>query len=229
MRALKEFKNIHKDEDIYVMGAGKSCDYVDNSFFNNKTLIGVNQTYKKIHPTYLVRKETQLLDKILQDKALTNVIHFISKGSYGGNNSINLNHIKNNYDHLYNVVVFNHNFNELKIHILPRASDTLIVSWTTFTTARHLAAYMGAKNIILVGHDCGTLDDESFFTGYHTKETISIAWGEHDQEEHYKVWLSKIEKSTKVLKLLLTEEYRCNILSLNPFINFGLEGHKYDH
>jgi hypothetical protein len=40
----------------------------------------------------------------------------------------------------------------------------------------HLAAYMGAKNIILIGHDCGTLNGEPNFKDYHTDKTYKIVW-----------------------------------------------------
>ena len=33
MKQLTDFKNIHLGEDIYVYASGKSCDYIDNSFF----------------------------------------------------------------------------------------------------------------------------------------------------------------------------------------------------
>ena len=34
---------------------------------------------------------------------------------------------------------------------------------------------MGAKNIIIVGHDCGLLNGYSNFKWYHTEETIKIS------------------------------------------------------
>ena len=37
-----------------------------------------------------------------------------------------------------------------------------------------------------------------------------------------------IESNTLEVKKKIKEVYNCNIYSLNPFINFGLEGHKYD-
>ena len=103
--------------------------------------------------------------------------------------------------------------------------DMLIVSFSTITTAIHLAAYMGAKNIILVGHDCGTINGECNFEGYHNNETYKVA---HTKgKEGYVLWLKMIENNTIQLKKLLIEKYGCNIYSLNPFINFNLEGNVY--
>ena len=48
MKHLKQFKNIHVGKDIYVIASGKSVDYIDETFFNNKITIGMNQVFKKI-------------------------------------------------------------------------------------------------------------------------------------------------------------------------------------
>ena len=68
VRKLEEFKNIHKNQDIYIIASGKSLDFIDNSFFGNKITIGINQVFKKIETDYLVRKERQLLNNILNLK-----------------------------------------------------------------------------------------------------------------------------------------------------------------
>ena len=81
MRELKNFKNIHKNEDIYVLASGKSVDFIDNSFFENKIIIGINQAYKKIQCQYLVRKESKFIEEIIKKNKDT--IHFISKGNCG--------------------------------------------------------------------------------------------------------------------------------------------------
>ena len=48
MKLITELKDKHKGEDIYVIASGKSIDFIDDSFFDGKILIGVNQAYKKI-------------------------------------------------------------------------------------------------------------------------------------------------------------------------------------
>ena len=44
---LIDFKNKHKDSDIYIIASGKSLDFIEPNFFNNKITIGINQVYKK--------------------------------------------------------------------------------------------------------------------------------------------------------------------------------------
>lgn len=213
---LKDFKNIHKEKDIYVVGSGKSLDFIDKSFFENKITIGVNQVFKKFVPTYSVRKEHCLLKSIL-DLGL-NTVHFVSKYDTGNHKS------KTNYN-LDGTIVFDHDHNNCKVNDNLPSGDKLIVSYSTITTGIHLAAYMGAKNIIIIGHDCGTIDGEPNFKGYHTNNTYRIA--HPTGKSGYINWLKKIELDTIKLRGLLKKKYGCNVYSLNPFINFGLEGHKY--
>ncbi len=101
----------------------------------------------------------------------------------------------------------------------------MVVSSSTITTAIHLACYMGSKNILLVGHDGGMINGKCNFEGYHTDKTYRIAWpnGVND----YKNWVSNVDKQPIVVKEKLENEYNCNIHSINPFINFNLEGNKY--
>ena len=100
-------------------------------------------------------------------------------------------------------------------------TDKIVVSFSTITSAIHLAAYMGAANVILVGHDCGTIDGKQNFAEY--PEPI------HAQgRKFYKSFLNKIEPQTQAIRQRIKEVYGCNIYSLNPWLNFGLEGHIYE-
>ena len=76
---------------------------------------------------------------------------------------------------------------------------------------------------MICGHDCGTIDGESTVTNYY--RNIKPHQG---TEEGYVKWLSIIENHTVQVCHALQKEYGCNIHSLNPFVNFNLEGHKYD-
>lgn len=218
---LTDYKNKHLGQDIYVLGSGKSIDFIDNSFFKDKIIIGINQVYKKTVCQYLVRKEYDIIKEVLADKRTNNSIIFVpiyKKEQY----KTVLNGVKN----LPNNILY---FESCKYPIwntknaLPD-NDSLIVSPSTITSGIHLAAYMGAKNIIILGHDCGTLNGEVNFKNYHTSKTYKIA---HTGKNKYQQWVLGIENDTIKLKKLLKKKYKCNIYSLNPFINFGLEGNKY--
>ena len=221
MKKLSSYKNIHLNSDIYVIGSGKSLDFLDKSFFDNKITIGVNQSYQYIQPMYLVRKEHKFIDLVLKNTN-DNVIHFISYGDRGNGNKNIITKYKDNK----RIIFFNHTLNckqpNGQCKSLPLDDESLVVSNSTITSAIHLAAIMGAKNIILAGHDGGSINNQSNFTNYHTTDTM-----EQKNEKLYKDWLTIISSDTIILKKLLKEKYNCNILSLNPFINFNLEGNKF--
>lgn len=211
---LKFYENIHKGSDIYILGSGKSLDFIDKSFFDNKILIGINQVYKYIQCKYLLRKEHKFLNQVLKNSD-DNTMIFISKGNCGA--KYNDNKLLNFGQHP-KVVLYPHLPNNRNVTQLP-PDHHLVVSYSSITTGIHLAAYMGAKNIILVGHDGGSINNECNFSGYHTDKTMV-----QKNQNEYKNWLTKISSHTITLKKLLKTKYDCNVVSINPFINFNLEG-----
>jgi len=212
---FNDFKDLHKGKDIYIIASGKSLDYIPISFFENKITIGINQVFKRIKTSYLVYKDP----KFLKDAISSGSTVFISKHRYG-NTNLPLNSIPV----LGKVCIYEHNKNSgTDLIDYSNIKDKLIVSRSTITTGMHLAAYMGAKDIILVSHDCGLLDGQSNFSNYYSgiSDTPWNNW------EEYISWLNQIETQTIVVKKKLQEEYKCNILSISPFINYNLEGHSY--
>lgn len=212
---MPDFKNKYQVSDIYVVASGKSLDFIDNSFFDNEITIGLNQIYK-IKTTYLLRKENILLEQSLKDNQDT--IHFVSKGNWSCKNDINLCTVQK-LD-FGKVCIVEHDKNNYKLVDLPD-ENKLVVSWSTITSAIHLATYMGTKNIILVGHDCGSINGQNNVQGYYDDKSLDV------DPSKYKSWLDKIEGDTIRLKQLLSDKYKCNICSINPFVNFNLEGNTY--
>lgn len=223
MIEIKNFKNKHKNQDIYILASGKSLDFFNLDFFNDKISIGINQIYKIVDTNYLIRKEFKLIeDTILKLKH--NQFLFVSEGNFGCANKKNKNFIETKYKNDKRIVLFKHENNKNKIIKFPN-EDELIVSSSTITSGIHLAAYMGAKNILLVGHDCGSINGEFNCSDYHNDASYKISW--KNGLKDYKKWIGNIERDTIKLKKMIKEKYNCEIYSLNPFINFGLEGNKY--
>ncbi len=216
MKNIKELKNIHEGKDIYIIASGKSVDFINLDFFDGKIKIGVNQVYKKIKCNYLVRKEI----KFLEDSLNSGCKVIVSKYNCGNISSI-LNESKTLNDNLY---YFDHLQNRERV--IDRSvfgTDNIVVSHSTITSAIHIAAYMGAKNILIIGHDCGTLNGELTFDGYYDsiKDTPWTNW------DQYKSWLKDIESQTIELKREIKKVYNANVLSINPFVSMNLENNIY--
>ena len=48
-RPLTELKNEQQGKDIYVLGAGRSMDWIPTDFFDGKITVGVNDVWAKYH------------------------------------------------------------------------------------------------------------------------------------------------------------------------------------
>jgi len=227
---LVDFKNIHNKKDIYIIGSGKSCDFIDNDFFKDKITIGVNQVYNKFNCNYYIRKEHAFIDDVI--KKTKKSLLFVSRGDCGEDNNKNKDYIESNKIYDNKVIVFDHykncgsadNPNNIKKYNythFQKDKNKLISTSSTLLSGIHLAYYMGAKNIILVGHDCCKINGESNFKNYHTDKTLKLTWNNKDQ---YNNWVSKIESQTVHIKKILKNNYNVNVVSLNPFVSYNLEG-----
>lgn len=215
MQHISKLKDAHKGEDIYVIASGKSLDYYDTSFFEGKVTIGVNQIYKKMKCDYIIKKEM-----FIQEAADSGAKVVVSQHAFGSLTS-KFNEYSGESKEVYYFPHYHNNADIGPILLPDPSTHNLVVSASTLTSGLHLAAYMGAKNIIIVAHDCGTLDGEANFTNYTDSKTPTAPSPE------YVNWLSRIEGQTCLVRAYLKKMYGVCILSLNPFVNFGLEGHQY--
>ena len=215
MKNIAPLKNIHKDEDIYIIASGASIDYIDDSFFDNKILIGVNQIYKRLDCDYIVRKEVKFLKESLDSGAKVIVSEYDSGNLNSGESKLNTNKLI--HDNLYYFEHLDNLHDRVDTSVI--GTDKIVVSFSTMTSAIHIAAYMGAKNIILVGHDCGSINGKMTCDGYY-KSIKDTPWQNWDQ---YRNWLKIIESQSVIVKNKIKEIYGTNTVSINPFVSLNLE------
>ncbi len=215
---ILSLRNIHKNKDVYVLGSGGSLNFIDPKFFYKKITVCVNEVGETYLPTtkYVVTKYHPEAIKFAQQ--MPNVDVIVSRGSLGGPHYPALPVLKNLY-------TFDHNTNKdaatSVVADWPLEDGSLYVSWSSITSAMHFGAYLGAKNIIMVAHDCGELDDKSWVDGY-VYDTWDKTKVEEAKERNKQFEIQSIAVKGKLKKL-----YGCNVYSLNPFINYNLEGVKY--
>ena len=226
-RSIKEFKDTHKGKDIYVICAGPSSDYFPARFFTDKIVIGVNNVFKKFPCNYVIAKDlrerprfTRMVEEIKKTDIKLIFSEYHTAHLSDGKNKPNLAPEKSGwyFEHLDNKSA------EMGDEVLSViGTDKLVVSRSTVTSALNLAAYMGAQNIILVGYDCGSIDGELYDPTYTESD-----WHSADNYTSASKWVGSIEPQTIAVKKRLKLVYDCDVVSLNPFINFGLEGHTYN-
>ena len=224
IRYIDSLKNKYVGQDIWILGSGASMNYVDASFFDNKITLGLNRVGVKYKLTYAVLKD--LVKNGAREIKNCDSPPFNSEYVVAStwdkahrdnlNTDPNLNKLYARYPEKF--YFFKHN--RFKDYTVVRPdTDKLFVSSSTMTSAVHLGAYMGAKNIIICGHDLLTIDGKLYFDGYHKQTT-----------KHNQNFMMGRGFHTETMKLrdVIKKQYGCNIHTLNPFIGFNLEGHVYE-
>lgn len=210
-RNVSEIKNAYLGNDIYVVASGPTAGFVAPEFLLNKISIGINEVYERFQAlTYLVRKD----GPGAQAAYASGIPLIMSRHNMGMHNQ-GYNQVQDG-----DYYIFDHaNNGKTEIYLDVIGTDTIVVSLSTVTSALHLAAYMGAANIILIGADCGYIDGQLNMSGYHEPSM---------NRPRYKRLLSRIEAQTSAVRDRLKLVYGCNVYSLTPWINLGLEGHTYE-
>lgn len=207
--SITQIKWLHNGADVWVIASGPSAGLVDPEFFDGKITIGVNRVWGRFKTTYIVVKEQAVLQQ-----AINTGSRVVASRFNCGDVDEQENRARGNY------YIFDHHTNgHESIDLDVVGTDKLVVSFSTITSAMHLAAYIGGKNIILVGHDCGTIDGLVNYPGY--PQPLAR------QPGFYEDFLSRIEPQSIQLRARLEEVFGCRIYSLNPWINIGLEDHNY--
>jgi len=216
-KKITELKDIHKGEDIWVIGAGSSMNYVDPSFFENKISISVNQMYEHFPCEYVVGRDLQVRqrwEETIKDLSNRQDIKFLYSRTHQGYGGVN-------------PIVESDNFYEFESGergmIDCIGTNSMVAIRTTLNTCIQIAGYMGAKNIMICGKDEGRLNGNLYYDGY-----VKDYWPDSENWGGIENWLHQTEKNTKMVRDKVKEVYGCNIHSLNPFINFKLEGNTYE-
>ena len=208
MSELSDLRNKHAGETIWVLGSGATLSFIQPSFFDDKIVIstnfaaqvaGIKADYVFSHyhadlspliePTNYVltlRRDTVTHKEWTED--IPDNLIFVDLDSYSAPGST---------------------WNPFTTH--PPREDSLAYGSSSIHASMHLAAWLGASSIVLVGADCGVLDGKERIDGYPQGDN---PWSIYNQHH-------------KLMKDWLADRYGVGVYSLNPFINFNLEGHKF--
>jgi hypothetical protein len=207
---IKVLKGLYKGGDIYVIASGSSLNYVKKDFFDNKITIGVNLIWRFFNCNYVVKHHNG------GQAVIDNGLKLVSS-----RNDCCTPDMPNSYKGLY--YYYNHEnkrqvTNDIDYSFLD-SEDSLVVGRTTVIDAMSFAYFIGAKNIILCGADGGCINGDVNLKGYYedTRKT-------NPQEMHHvRITNILIKEFADVLR-----KKGIGVYSLNPFVDFQLEGNKFD-
>lgn len=212
---LSDFRDKHKGADIYVLGSGATLDHVDPEFFWDRVIVATNSVADRLalyqNATVYTHSHYHYQDVDVLRHKYPNHMFFCPEGdqgfmgspSYEAENVVFYPHVPTHYnfdvDHQW-------------------LDDGIIVGSSSLHGSMHLAAYMGAANIIVCGADCGILDGK---TNHGTYQSGDLVRNDATQ------WLDRWEQHLRDVKRKLVDVYGVRIYSLNPFINPNMEGHQW--
>jgi hypothetical protein len=206
---IDDYENLHEGETIYVLGSGATLDYLTPDFFDDKLTIAVNFVgsvfglkgyYCFSHYHEDAQHEAKREDCI---GAFTPEREHGTDGVFAGCAG--------------NLTTFGSRTGRPGSTFDPHDKDwpvlsgQLTIGSSSIHGAMHLAAHMGAKFIVLVGADCGSLGGRDRVDGY------------VQGESHWALY----EMHLRAMKQRLWDVYSCQVYSLNPFVNYSLEGVQY--
>jgi hypothetical protein len=208
---LTDLKEVHQGETIWVLGSGASLNYVDPEFFDDKTVVTVNWVGRTFGlKSFYAYSNYHAVDVKEHFGAGLRVAVMLARDTL--TNNAWPGEVPENVA-LSESVSYHPPGSSWDPYRMPPPDGQVVYGSSSIHGATHLAAHLGASSIIMVGADCGWIDDEINIAGYpQPTEGMSL-----------KVW----NRHTVILKKWLMERYGVRIYSLNPFVNLNLEGHTF--
>lgn len=215
---IRALKHRFRRETIYVVGSGASLQYVPPTFFDDKITVVVNEAYQRfgLHlraPSFVLMHHYDHAQAAI-DAGGTLVT---SEHESGFSNWPAANFRGDYYTYKTAENVFSAT-PTINLEALERdADDTLVISPCTVAEAVHFAYHLGASAIVLCGIDGGSLDGLWNYPGYNGGGNAGT------NPQHIRL--------TEGLLLEVVRLVRARgvfVGSLLPFINAGLEGHRYE-
>ena len=195
-----------KNSTAYIVGTGPSLRLFPLDFLKGKPCIGLNQAWRHLPLAYSITVHPELVLDYQKEKS-PNLTTWIVKRK-APMNSLSLDD-KNFY-------VFETGQDDLGL-VKNRTPDKLIISRGIQCTALDMAARMGAKTIIMVGVDMGSLD------GDHHGHDQHVRFHGVDPDLAYKEYRHHTAKVRKVLR----DEFSIDVLTLSPFLGLTAADEDY--
>jgi len=207
---LDELRNKHEGETIWVLGSGPSLNFVHASVFFDESVVATNFSARAIglRPQYAFTHYHANAANLVPDTDVVVTLggDTLTQKPWQGEQPATLALAPQK-----SYAPPGAGWNPFGPHTPPQGS--LAYGSSSLHGAMHLAAFLGASKIILVGADCGQIDGADRVNTYPVKDGHTL-WQLYD-------------KHHKLMADWLRQEYGISVMSLNPFINFNLEGHRF--
>jgi len=206
---LIDYQGVHEGETIYVFGSGATLNYLAPSFFDDKICVATNFCGSVFGLSRYYVFSHYHADSISEAQLDETVAVFMPLREHGTDAEF--------LGFMPKIVTFPTTTGRPGTSFNPSGKDwptldnSLIIGSSSIHGSMHLAAYLGAKFIVLVGADCGELGGVDRVDGYVPGDSHWALYEQHLRDMKQRLW----------------DVYGCQVYSLNPFVNYSLEGTQY--
>jgi hypothetical protein len=217
---LNDLRHRHSG-DVWVVGSGASLSFLPVSFFDGKVVVATNLAAAGLGLSAAVTYvHSHYHENVFQQQAehpdWVFVAPYGDKGFLGRPERL-----------AENVVYYPHvpTGDEFTDPYKAWDRDGLVVGSSSIHGSMHLAAYLGASNVILVGADCATFDGRTNYEAYVDERGLRQSG---DLLMNGVAWLERWNRHLVMMKRFLIDEYGVVVCSLLPFVNANMEGHVFE-
>lgn len=210
-QSREDFHGAHRGADVYVLASGASLGFFDRSVFANKVCVCVNNVgaVYGLDDYYTVTHYHS--DAVANAKRRPDLPVICPVDDLGAGGPEEYHGTELDQPNVYRFPTNPQMFGAFDPDLhWPTDPHALAAGPTSLHMTMHFAAYLGAATIWLVGADCGLIDGASNLGGYKPGDNPLPVW------QH---------TLPKVANRLRADGVAVH--SLNPWVNFALEGHDY--
>lgn len=210
MVTFRDFEGRHAGETIWVLGSGKTLDFVGGGFFDGKTVVATNHAWKGVADHAYVCSNhwgTEAAAWLV----LPEVEDVPPQDAYRGP--------RPDGERVLFVPTIPQKYAEFNPEADWPEHGRFVVGPTSLHLSLHWAVWLGAAHIVLVGADCGVIDGANNKGGYYAPANGS----DLERHAHHRLWQSTLEAMARVIR-----SRGVSVHSLNPWVTFGLEGHTWE-
>lgn len=205
----REFENKHAGETIWVLGSGRTLEFVPTSFFEDKVVVATNHTFRgRVKNGFVCTNYWKDYDDA--------VVPVVMPENRQVPDHVPM--VKPTFPHAVFIPTI-----EQKYSAFVPAKDwpergRFVVGPTSLHLSLHWAVWIGAAHIVLIGADCGEIDGGNNAEGYYNEqETESVK-----PHSHHKLWEKTLIQMAEKIR-----SFGVSVHSLNPWVTFSLEGHSW--
>ena len=201
---IESLWDCHRGEDIVILGSGPSARCVDRSFFDGRTVIGLNQAYRLLDPTYSITVHPELYLEWRRGHRHQKTRWIVKRKNPMADLPFD--------DPLLYVFETNAGDNPNDFQFLKeRTPNKLYQGRGVQVTAMCLAVHMGARSIMMVGCDMCQIGPDHHGVNQH------VRFNGLSSREVY----AEYRRFTAKVRRIIREDYQIPVVTLSPFVGIS--------